>query len=61
MSIDHTKIGDFTIDLRKEMPTEFVNVKKLRQENAEKQRRITQLESEVLELHDRIIEMSLNL
>lgn len=64
LSIEHTNIGDFTIDLRKEIPTEFVNVKmmnKLRLENAGKERRITQLESEVLELHERIIEMSLTL
>jgi hypothetical protein len=27
VSVDHAKVGDFTIDLRREMPTEFVNVK----------------------------------
>jgi subtilisin-like proprotein convertase family protein len=39
VSIEHSKVGDFTIDLRGEMPTEFVNVKmmsKLRLENAQK-------------------------
>jgi hypothetical protein len=64
ISIEQFKVGEFTIDLCGEMPTEFVNVKlisKLRLENAQKERRITQLEGEVLEMHDRIIEMSLNL
>jgi hypothetical protein len=44
------------------MPTEFVNVKmlnKLKLENAQKERRIGQLESEVMQLHERIIDMSL--
>ncbi len=39
VSIEHCKLGDFTIDLRGEMSTEFVNVKmmnKLRLENTQK-------------------------